>query len=230
MTSDDLKQLLQTMATEGTAIVELDEHDLVPRIRRRRRRRMVVTGIASSGTAAVIAFSVAALLPSAGTDSPVANREDGQAAGALTPLPPYKCGVTIPAPSSIGTPGEKVTPKTMVRSSSGWSGSVQAEVTNVMPRNLPVIGGLPTRTFAVVQKNKVVGHATLTVTEKPVRLLPGESHTSQARIDIRGCDEAAGARLPIGSYLLYRDYPADSKPSAGWTRVEALPTVQLQLK
>ena len=43
MTSDDLKQLLQSVATHGTDTVELDEHALVPRIRRRRHRRPSVS-------------------------------------------------------------------------------------------------------------------------------------------------------------------------------------------
>ena len=54
MTSDDLKQLLQSVATHGTDTVELDEHALVPRIRRRRHRRTAAVGVAGFAGAAAI--------------------------------------------------------------------------------------------------------------------------------------------------------------------------------
>ncbi|TCN39647.1 hypothetical protein EV644_103269 [Kribbella orskensis] len=228
MTSDDLKQVLQSVATQGTDTVELDEHALVPRIRRRRRRRTAAVGVAGFAGAAAIAVSAYAVLPGAGTESTVANRGGGsQSAIRENPLPPYKCGVTFPAPSSIGTRGEKVTQKTMARSADGWTGTVEDEFTSHLPK--PLMNASPTSLFAVVQKNRVVGHAVLTGSGKPVVLQPEQSHTFRARIDIRSCDRTPGARLPVGSYLIYRDLPADSKPQGG-TLKEVLPTAQLQLK
>jgi hypothetical protein len=163
----------------------------------------VVTGGAGLATAAVVAVSAYAVLPDPATgretmDSTVANR--GGSVVTEFPAPPFTCGVAFPPPASIGTKYVKLTQKTMAESPDGWVGSLQSQITNPFDKRL--VGGRPPRELAVVQENKVVGHASVSFTGGLVEIPPGQTHISTVRIDIRSCDSE---RLPVGSYLLYED-------------------------
>lgn len=220
MTSD-LKHDLETMAEGADHTVEVDGHDLEPRIRRRRHWRSVAAGVAG---VAVVAAGAYAVLPRAGTETPAASgAADSQAVAVKVPARPYKCGATFPAPTSVGSKMESLELVTATRTSDGWTGSVRATVTNLLPPRKPLIAAGPGRDYAVVLKNQVVARVKLTVTNKPATILPGKSHTWTDRIDIRACSDV---RLPAGPYLLYLDYPADSKVAEG----SDVPTARIDLK
>lgn len=231
MTSNDVKRLLQSVADQGATTVEVDEHLLVPRIRRRRFRRTATISAAGLATAAVIAVSASAVLPDRRIDTPVADpstpsqsASPSQPIATVWPAQPFACGALFPAPSSIGHSFEVFTQKTMTRTADGWSGTMNVKFTNPLPSRL--MNASPDGDFVVVLKNKVVGHAVVTVSGRAVELAPKQSHIFQAQIQIGGCGSAAD--VPAGSYLIYRNTPADSKPVPPSTK-EVLPSAELQL-
>ncbi|MFI6679746.1 hypothetical protein [Kribbella sp. NPDC050470] len=218
MTAKDLKDLLQTVAGDSTR-VELDEHRLVPQIRRRRRRRTVLAGAVGLGTAGALAVSAYAVLP--GADRAEVANPGPTVVSTFAPRP-FECGAAFPAPGT-GASIRQVTQTTITESRSGWTGTVQLVQTNAVDRTMVI--GKPPRHLAVIQENKVVGHAELTVAIGVVRIPPKQTHTSPAGIVIRGC---GGARLPAGSYLLYEDLARSSKPAAGPASLVPLGRIELR--
>ncbi|MFG1819206.1 hypothetical protein ACGFIF_35970 [Kribbella sp. NPDC049174] len=211
MTANDLKHLLQTVATQGTDNVELDELSLLPRIRRRRRRRTVLTGVTGLATAAVVAVSAYAVLPGAETTEVA---EPGPVVVTTSPVPPVRCGADVPA-SGTGTTLRQLMQKTIAQSPDGWSGTVQIVQTNVL--NSTLIIGPPPRDLVVVQANKIVGHAVLASAVGTVKIPPKQMHTSSAGIDIRSC---GGTRLAAGSYLVYEDLAGGAVSKVPLGRIE----------
>jgi hypothetical protein len=230
MTSDDVKHLLQSMADHGASRVKLDEHALVPRIRRRRFRRTATIGVASIATAAVIAVTASAVLPGRGNDAPIA---DSRTPTATTqPIPtsfppvPFECGTMFPAPSTIGSSNLVIKPKTMTRTADGWTGTLDYTVTNDDKDGATWVNAWGNDELIVVLRNKLVAKGTMTANKKTTDLRPGKTLTFHVRIDIRSCGPVA--YLPADSYLFYSDIKVQGKLRAG-TVVEEEPFAEFKL-
>lgn len=70
MTSVELKNLLQDLAASGDGRVDVDEQQLIARIRARRRRRGALTAAVAASTVVVVAAGAYAVRPNDGIDRP----------------------------------------------------------------------------------------------------------------------------------------------------------------
>jgi hypothetical protein len=223
----DLKNLLEDLAARA-GDVELAEHDVVQRIRRRRRVRTALTGATGVATVAVLAVGAYAAIPSP-TAAP-ASTSTPASLPVKMPLAPYECGVAFPAPKPVDEARRievvTLTQKSIRQTSTGWSGVVQSKFLYVGGMPYPVIGGLPPKWIAVVGNGRMVGRATVTTTAKHVELHPGQSNVVDARIEVRSC---TGEPLPAGSYQLYQDLKAPTKPTKEpVVPIDPLGTLQLR--
>jgi hypothetical protein len=188
MTSDDLRHLVNTVATEGTDKVRLDEDRLLPRIRRRRRRRLAITGLTAVGATAVIAVGAYAVLPGGTPDAEVAKKPTPAEMSPLDCGSPLAKGFPPRVPS--GLEGLLLTSPMVKGTPTGWGGSLTFDVKS--PRTLEWLAD--STELAVVQDYKVVGKAVLTFTKPPA------SPMLLTNLDLRPCDP--GGPVP-GTVMLY---------------------------
>ncbi|MEV5965924.1 hypothetical protein AB0L70_29425 [Kribbella sp. NPDC051952] len=191
MTSDDLRHLFRTMAAEGTETVKVDEHALVPRIRRKRRRRLAGTGLAGLAATAVIAAGAYAVLPENGVEPSARPESAVQPSASTTGLPLSPCGQVVPPgfPPSVpsGLDGLALSRQTFHKTATGWTGTLRFAAPD--PRGRDWVA--PTTQFEVTQGRKIAGRAELTVTAKTPK-------TVEATLDVTSCDD----RLRPGPILL----------------------------
>ncbi|MEU4390927.1 hypothetical protein [Kribbella sp. NPDC023855] len=214
MTSGDLKHLLHDLAADGAERVELDEEQLVPRIRSRRRRRAALTAAVAASTAVMLAAGAYAVLPGGG-------QEQWPAAGG-TPTP-----ARPPVPTMTITPGEtrawdacgasltaaitgdpsllvSVTTRKVARSAGAASAPIGVQVSNTTGRTLDLTG-TPGGPGLVVVKDGVVVARPLGERSMGRRWVftPRQTATIVTSLSLRRCDRLGPPVLEPGSYQLY---------------------------
>jgi hypothetical protein len=206
MTSHDLKDLLQTMAANGTDRVPLDEQTLVPRIRSRRRRRTGIAAAIAASTAVVVAAGAYAVLPG--------NEEPPAAAPAPTvTLDPsgvrgFACGSALTS-SLAGDPSLRFDPAAPVatRDATGRTLRVDFKLANTSDKALDLFG-TPYGPWVVVVKDGIVVGGTSGENQpgKAWPLTPGQSVSMESEFEAYRCTPDASERtepLAPGSYQLY---------------------------
>lgn len=211
MTTNDLKNLLQKLAAEGTDTVDLGENHLVTKIRSKRRRRGAIVGAAGLATAAVIVVGAVAIVPGLRDQQeqpPVAQSiglSIGGCDGAVSGLPRSDAALRLTATQKeiAGT---------------GSFASVDFEVTNTTNAPLNLVTG-KTADVTVVQQGVVVATpAPVRDSAVPVKLEPGQTYRYKSTVSLRQCGSPSaytGQPLEPGSYELYanqRFSPTDGGP------------------
>lgn len=232
MTSKDLKDLLQTMATEGTDRVEVDERELIPRIRSRRRRRAGLAAAVSASTAVVIAAAAFAVLPDgdqkqppvAGptTAAPVVPTVTITAGG----VPRFACGSAFTAPVT-GDPSLRleVTQQVVTRDAGANTAGVGLQVTNTTGNPLELFG-TPAAPGIIVVKDGIVVATRLAeqTSGHNWTFAPGQTDTLKSGMATTRClpDGTQGSdRLEPGSYQIYATKEFTQQADAGRRRVTA---------
>jgi hypothetical protein len=207
MTSRDLKDLLQTMATDGTDRVPLDEQTLIPRIRSRRRRRTGIAAAIAASTAVVVAAGAYAVLP--GNDEPPA-AAPVKPTVTLSPggVRGFACGSSLTS-SLAGDPSLRFDPATPVatRDATGRTLRVDFKLTNTSNQALDLFG-TPYGPWVVVVKDGIVVGGTSGENQpgKAWPLTPGQSVTMESAFDAHRCTRDGSERtepLAPGSYQVY---------------------------
>jgi hypothetical protein len=203
MTSKDLKDLLGTVAAEGRDTVDLDEQQLVPRIRSRRRRQRIIVAAAGLGTAAVIAAAAVAIVPNLGTGEPTVASGTGLEANGVAI---GDCGGPVSGQPRADQPLKLAAAGTLVPSSNADFARIKVNVTNTTGAPVTLTTGNSAQ-ITVVQQGKVVatpaGTRDLAV---QVVLAAGETKSIESTVSLRRCGEAATQtkqRLEPGAYELY---------------------------
>ncbi|GAA0935669.1 hypothetical protein GCM10009554_22590 [Kribbella koreensis] len=209
MTSRDLKDLLQTLASDGTDRVPVDEQTLIPRIRSRRRRRTGIAAAVAASTAVVVAAGAYAVLPGADQEQPPA---------AAPPVPTvtlkphqengFVCGSRLTAPiAGDPTLGLAVTQQTVTPDANGVMASINVELINsaAAPVNL---SGSPAGASLVVVKDGIVVATPLAerAIAKRWKFGPNETVTVKTFLSIRQCTtDGQQGTVPLepGTYQLY---------------------------
>jgi hypothetical protein len=236
MTSADLRHLLQDLAADGTERVELDERQLIPRIRARRRRRTAVTGVLGLAAAGMVAAGTYAALPGDGIApaAPVPTVAAGTP-GTITPSPgQLTCGST---PSTAGPSTDSplqlsLTQKVITSKPGSRTAPIGIHLTNT-GREAIAVNTAPNPGLVLVKDGVVVAEALRSRGRSgPRTVLPGQTATFAAEVDVRQCAAGSSAPvLPTGWYELYAvlDFTT-GKPAAkgGWEQlVEGPMTIRL---
>jgi hypothetical protein len=222
MTSHDLKDLLQTMAADGTDRVSVDEQTLIPRIRSRRRRRTGIAAAIAASTAVVVAAGAYAVLPG--------NEETPPAAAPVKPtvtLTPggapamSACGSSLTSPLA-GDPSLRFDPATPVatRDTTGRTLRLDFKLTNTSDRAQNLFG-TPYGPWVVVVKDGIVVGGTSGEPDpgKAWPLAAGRSVTMDTAFDASRCP-GFGPLAP-GTYQLYAYKDFTQKTGAGRDKVIA---------
>ncbi|MDX6263956.1 MAG: hypothetical protein QOH84_5644 [Kribbellaceae bacterium] len=205
MTSHDLKDLLQTMAANGTDRVPLDEQTLIPRIRSRRRRRTGLAAAVAASTAVVVAAGAYAVLPG-GEQTPVAAPPQPTITLKPGPAPsPLACGSTATA-SVTGDPSLKldVTQLEVVRDASGRA-PLDIQLTNTTDKALDLFGTRYGPAITLVKDGVVVSTSSMeTDAGKNWRYEAGQKVTQKVFIDTDRCGVPNSTKqLEPGTYQAY---------------------------
>jgi hypothetical protein len=223
MTSRDLKDLLQTMAADGTDRVPLDEHELIPRIRSRRRRRAGLASAIAASTAIVVAAGAYAVLPGGSDDQP-------PVAAAVKPtvtLSPggvrgFACGSSLTS-ALAGDPSLRFDPVTPVatRDATGRTLEMVFKLMNTSDQALDLFG-TPYGPWVVVVKDGIVVGGTSGENQpgKAWPLSPGQSVSMESAFSAHHCtrDGSVGTEpLAPGSYQLYayKDFMHNTDTAGG---------------
>ncbi|WP_020386628.1 hypothetical protein [Kribbella catacumbae] len=206
MSSGDLKNLLQDLATEGSTGVELDEQQLVPRIRTRRRRRAGLVAAVSASTAVMLAAGAFVVLPGGEREQPpVATPTVTATAGWINA---FSCGGTFSAPLT-GDPSLRfdVKPQEATRDAQGIAAMFALQMTNTTGKPLELFG-TPNAPRVVVVKDGVVVAEPLgeTLPGHHWKFGPGQTVTLQVAMAIRRCERTAvpgSTQLEPGNYQIY---------------------------
>ncbi|MFI5710361.1 hypothetical protein [Kribbella sp. NPDC051620] len=235
MTSRDLKDLLQTMASDGTDRVPVDEQTLIPRIRSRRRRRAGLAAAVAASTAVVIAAGAYAVLPGSGggDEQPVA--APPQPTITIKPgqvQPVLACGAKFSAPLA-GDPSMKleVTQQVVTRDDRGGAGPISVQLTNTTGKPLDLFDTPGGPSIFVVKDGVVVATALAQHTSGyHWKFAPGETRTLKTAMSTTQCipgDLPGSKELAPGAYQIYAvknfmqysDVQLPKVPAAGgpWT-------------
>lgn len=210
MSSGDLKNLLQDLATEGSTRVELDEQQLVPRIRTRRRRRAGLVAAVSASTAVVLAAGAFVVLPGGEREQPpVATSTPTPTVRATSGwLPAFGCGNTFTA-RLTGDPSLRfdVQPQEAIRDATGVAAMIDLQMTNTTGKLLELFG-TPNAPRTVVVKDGVVVAEPLaeTLPGHHWKFEPGQTVTMRVAMGIRQCERTAtpgSKQLEPGTYQIY---------------------------
>lgn len=210
MSSGDLKHLLQDLATEASTTVELDEQQLVPRIRARRRRRAGLVAAVSASTAVVLAAGAFVVLAGGDREQPLV--------APPTPTPTvtataewmaiFSCGSTFSAPLT-GYPALRfdVKPQVATRDARGPAAIFGLQMTNMTGKPLELFGTPNAPRVVVVKDGVVVAHPLAeTLPGHHWKFSPGQTVTMQTAMDIERCNRGGlpgPAQLEPGSYQIY---------------------------
>jgi hypothetical protein len=209
MTSHDLKDLLQTMAADGTDRVAVDEQTLIPRIRSRRRRRTGIAAAVAASTAVVVAAGAYAVLP--GNEEPPA-AAPAPAKPTVTLAPDgargFACGKALTS-SLAGDPSLRFDPAAPVltREANGRTLRLDFKLTNTSDKSLDLFG-TPYGPWVVVVKDGIVVGGTSGENQpgKGWPLTPGQSASMESEFTVNRCtlDGSLGTEpLASGSYQVY---------------------------
>lgn len=210
MSSGNLKNLLQDLATEGSTRVELDEQQLVPRIRARRRRRAGLVAAVSASTAVVLAAGAFVVLPGGEKEQPpVATPTPTPTVTATGEwMAAFSCGSTFSAPLT-GYPALRfdVKPQEATRDAQGIAAMFALQMTNTTGKPLELFG-TPNAPRVVVVKDGVVVAQPLgeTLPGHHWKFGPGQTVTMQVAMAIRRCEPTAvpgSTQLESGTYQIY---------------------------
>ncbi|MEV6417072.1 hypothetical protein [Kribbella sp. NPDC051718] len=210
MTSRDLKDLLQTMAADGTDRVSVDEHELVPRIRSRRRRRAGVAAAVAASTAVVVAAGAYAVLPGGADEQPPVAAPP-QPTVTLKPSGPsvLDCGSTFTAPI-IGNPSLKldVSQTEVVRDGPGKGAPLDIQLTNTTDKTLDLFGTRYGPAITLVKDGVVVSTSSMeTLAGQRWKYEAGKTVTQKVFIDTFRCNTNgvpnSTEQLAPGTYQAY---------------------------
>lgn len=206
MTSHDLKDLLQTMAADGTDRVSVDEQTLIPRIRSRRRRRTGITAAIAASTAVVVAAGAYAVLP--GNEEPPPAAAPVKPTVTMTPGRGFACGSSLTA-SLASDPSLRFDPAAPVltREANGRMLRLDFKLTNTSDKSLDLFG-TPYGPWVVVVKDGIVVGGTSGENQpgKGWPLTPGQSVSMESEFPANRCtvDGSLGTEpLAPGSYQVY---------------------------
>ncbi|NEA33260.1 hypothetical protein [Streptomyces sp. SID13031] len=210
MTSRDLKDLLQTVAANGTDRVAVDEQTLIPRIRSRRRRRAGLAAAVGASTAVVIAAAAFAVLPNGDQKQPPVAAPNPVPTVTLKPdrVKGFACGSPLTG-AITGDPSLRLdlNDKVLTVDARGFAGPFNAQLTNTGSKSLDLFG-TPYGPWIVVVKDGVVVGGTFVEAQpgKGWKFAPGQTITVPTSFSARQCtpDGLEGsARLAPGTYQLY---------------------------
>jgi hypothetical protein len=235
MTSHDLKDLLQTMAADGTDRVPLDEQTLIPRIRSRRRRRTGLATAVAASTAIVVAAGAYAVLPGGDQNQPQVAAPTPTVTLKPDRVKGFACGSTLTG-SIVGDEALRfeVSGQAVTADSRGL-GELGIQLTNTTSEPLDLFGG-PSIARIVVVKDGVVVATPLAehAIGKPWKFDPGQTVTSKVFLDAHQCttDGVPGTTpLAAGTYQIYatKDFQANSDTGRSGTVAAGGPwTIELK--
>lgn len=244
MTSVELKNLLQDLAASGDGRVDVDEQQLIARIRARRRRRGALTAAVAASTVVVVAAGAYAVRPNDGIDRPpVAVTPTAKAA----PAPRFGelCGKPFTAKLPAQSPLQLTVPsKVLARQLHQPFGSASTLLTNTSDSQIDLTSA--TAVWGILVKDDVVVAVTpgMNQAARGMRLAAGKSEGYTADIALVDCrtikaggDLSTGRSIGPGTYQLYVQLdlivhaPSDPAPATTrqWTTVESGPwSVELE--
>ncbi|WP_328331678.1 hypothetical protein OHA70_12055 [Kribbella sp. NBC_00382] len=209
MTSHDLKDLLQTMAADGTDRVSVDEQTLIPRIRSRRRRRTGIAAAIAASTAVVVAAGAYAVLPGS-EEPPAAAPAPVRPTVTLAPdgVRGFACGGALTS-ALAGDPALRFDPATPVatRDATGRRLRMEFKLTNTSDKSLDLFG-TPYGPWVVVVKDGIVVGGTSGEAQpgKSWPLTPGQTVSLESGFSAYRCTPGAAEGtepLAPGSYQVY---------------------------
>jgi hypothetical protein len=208
MTSHDLKDLLQTMAADGTDRVSVDEQTLIPRIRSRRRRRTGIAAAIAASTAVVVAAGAYAVLPGNEETPPAAAPAKPTVTISPGDVRGFACGSSLTS-SLAGDPSLRFDPAAPVATRTANDRALQMEfkLTNTSDKTLNLFG-TPYGPWVVVVKDGIVVGGTSGEAQpgKGWPLAPGQTVTMESGFDANRCTRDGSERtepLTPGSYQVY---------------------------
>lgn len=210
MTSKDLKDLLDGVAAEGRDLVDLDEPDLVRRIRTRRRRSRIIVTASGLATAAVIATAAVAVVPELRGQEPTVASDGGvsEASEGVSGLSRTTgCGALISGAPRSDAPVKLAATGPLTPAANPDFAKIDVQVTNTGATALDATTAQDGPDIVVVRDGVVVGtFSGGRDAARQVQLKPGETMTFEPAVSLRRCDAASaqtGQRLAAGSYQLY---------------------------
>lgn len=210
MTGNELRDLLQKTAADGSDYVEVDEDGLIDRIRRRRIRSssLLVGGVAV--VVAVVGLGTAWVVRPDGRAPAVA----GGSSAVVAPVPfQHRCGAALLGDHPVESPLRvTIGRQEIVRQrGDGEYGRVDATLTNSSDQNLAGATASAVRVVVVKDGAVVATTGAITANALPVTLGPGQSETLVVPVPLRHCtpttaESGSGPALEPGTYQLYTEY------------------------
>jgi hypothetical protein len=206
MSSSELKDLLQTMAADGSETVDLAERDLVPRIQARRRRRATLS--VASGLAVAVAIGAIAYGVQPGDGQPGDNQPQVAASPTVeeTAGRPPTCGQPAIGRSGAEAPlSLTVTQSVLTGNSGGWAAKVATVLTNTTDKPIKLTSAPATVLYLADDNGRVVSQPTIRDgSAVELVLQPGQSHPFSSTLNIQRCDPPSSEQpLDDGNYQLY---------------------------